>query len=97
MGPSLPKYVGLTVPRCMGPSVPTCRGPSVPRIYRFARFHFNNVFHVYRDLCVRDYAFECRSVRMFCFHSSELCDLEVICFHSKAYDLLCARLWFCGT
>ena len=43
LGPSVPKYVGLTVPRCMGPSV-----PSIFR--RFARFHFTNVFHVYRDL-----------------------------------------------
>ena len=31
---------------------------------------------------------------MFCFHSSELCDLEFICFLYKAYDHLCARLWF---
>ena len=38
----MPKYVGLTVPRCMG--------PSVPRIYRFARFLYNNVFYDYRDL-----------------------------------------------
>ena len=59
LGPSVPMYVGLTVPRCMGPSVPrcmgpsvpTCKGPSVPSIFRrFARFHFTNVFHVYRDL-----------------------------------------------
>ena len=75
----MPKYVGLTVLRCMGPSVPTCRGPSVPRIYRFARFHFNNVFHVIGTFCVRYDAFVCRSVGMFCFHSSELCDLESIC------------------
>ena len=47
--------------------------------------------------CVRDYAFDCRSVCMFCFHSSELCNLEFICFLYKAYDHLCARLWFCGT
>ena len=40
----MPKYVGLTVPRCMG--------PSVPRIYRFARFLYNNVFYDYRDLFV---------------------------------------------
>ena len=55
----MPKYVGLAVPRRMGPSVPSCKGPSVltfkgssvPRIFRrFARFHFTNVFHVYRDL-----------------------------------------------
>ena len=26
------------------------RGPSVPRIYRFARFLYNNVFYDYRDL-----------------------------------------------
>ena len=38
--------------------------------------------------CVRDYAFDCRSVRMFCFHSSELCNLEFICFLYKAYDHL---------
>ena len=47
--------------------------------------------------CVRDYAFDCRSVRMFYFHSSELCNLEFICFLYKAYDHLRARLWFCGT
>ena len=93
----MPKYVGLTVPKCMGPSVPTCRGPSVSRIYRFARFHFKNVFHFYRDLCVCNYAFECRSVRLFCFHSSELRDLEFICLLYKAHDHLCARLWFCRT
>ena len=79
----MPKYVGLTVPRCMGPFVPS--------IYRFAQFHFKGTF------CVRDYTIECRSVRLFCFHSSELCILEFICFLYKAYDYLCARLWFCGT
>ena len=59
MGPSVPKYVGPSVPRYMGPSVPRYMGPSVPRYMgpsvpwifrRFARFHFINVFHVYRDL-----------------------------------------------
>ena len=51
LGPSVPMYVGPSVPKCMGPSVPTSKGPSVPSIFRrFARFHFTNVFHVYRDL-----------------------------------------------
>ena len=34
----------------------------------------------------------------FGFHSSELSDLEFICFFFfyKAYDHLCTILWFCG-
>ena len=69
-------------------------GPPVPRIYRFARFLYNNVFYDYRDLLCPGYAFECRSVRMFCFGILQLCDLEFICFLYKVYDHLCARLWF---
>ena len=69
-------------------------GPPVPRIYRFARFLYNNVFYDHRDLLCPGYAFECRSVRMFCFGILQLCDLEFICFLYKVYDHLCARLWF---
>ena len=69
-------------------------GPPVPRIYRFARFLYNNVFYDYRDLLCPGYAFECRSVRMCCFGILQLCDLEFICFLYKVYDHLCARLWF---
>ena len=70
-------------------------GPPVPRIYRFARgFCITMCFMIIGTFCVRVYAFECRSVRMFCFGILQLCDLEFICFLYKVYDHLCARLWF---
>ena len=69
-------------------------GPPVPRIYRFARFLYNNVFYDYRDLLCPGYAFECRSVRMFYFGILQLCDFEFFCFLYKVYDHLCVRLWF---
>jgi len=96
LGPSLPKFMEPFVTECMGPSVPTCRDHLCPGFTDLLGFILTMCFIFIGTFCVRKYAFECRSVRMFCFHSSELCYLEFICFLYKAYDHLCARVWLCG-
>ena len=51
-------------------------------------------FMIIGTFCVRVYAFECRSVRMFRFGILHKVCLHKVCLLYKVYDHLCARLWF---